>query len=413
MKWLSASGTSGRWSRFRLALFVAFLSAPVAAWADPIFDGVVREAQQLAAAPFQPNESALPLVWRNLNYDTYRDITFRPERSLWRGAREPFQAQFFPPGYLFAHPVALNQVVDGKVCPIPFLPLYFHYPKTMGAGPATAPAPGFAGFRLLYPLNHAGRLDEVISFLGTDYFRALGRGQSYGISARGVAVNTGENLREEFPDFREFWLCEPAPGAREMQFFALLDGPSVAGAYRFVVRPGAETRVEVEAHLFFRRDVQAFGIAPLTSMFWRGEKEARPPNDPRPEVHDSDGLLLGPEEWHPLQAVGEITTTVFPEEKARPFALLQRDRDPAHYRDAEAKYDRRPSVRVEPLGEWGPGSVRLLQLPTPNEYNDNVVLFWQPRKLPQAGDALVYKYRLHWFSRESNKPKSVASEKAR
>jgi glucans biosynthesis protein len=397
-------------TRFRLIFFVvlALLSrighSEGAQPKDAVFARVVRQAQVLAQTPFQPNESSLPKALRKLNYDSYRDITFRQNRSLWRQSDEPFEVQFFHPGYLFTHPVKLHAVVGGKVRAIPFSPRYFRYPDFDPATLVDESSLGFAGFRLLYPLNRPGRLDEVISFLGSDYFRALGKGQVYGASARGVAIDTGEKLTEEFPDFREFWLCQPPPGAREMEFYGLLDGPSLTGAYRFVVRPGADTVVEIEAHLFFRRSVQVLGVAPLTSMFWRGENDPHSPNDKRPEVHDSDGLLIGADEWHPLRAVAKVTTEIYPQKSPPDFALLQRDRDPAHYGDAEAHYERRPSVRVESLGKWGAGSVCLLQLPATNEYNDNVVAFWQPEKLPQAGDALVFKYWLHWFTRASNKP---------
>lgn len=387
-----------------LCTFVLCAATALAAERKVVFEQVVRQAQAAAAAPFQPNESVLPEVLRKLNYDTYRDITFRRERAIWHGKGEPFEVQFFHPGYLFDHPVKIHEVVDEDVRDVPFSPKYFRYPDFSGAQLDDANGLGFAGFRILYPLNRPGRLDEIISFLGTNYFRALGKGQVYGISARALAVDTGENLTEEFPAFREFWLCRPAPGAREMEFFGLLDGPSVAGAYRFLITPGADTRVEVEAHLFFRKPVQALGLAPLTSMFWRGENDSVPPRDRRPEVHDSDGLLIGADEWHPLAAVSKTTTQDFPLTSPKSFALLQRDRDPAHYHDAEAKYARRPSVRVEPLGDWGAGSVRLFQLPATNEYSDNVVVFWQPKKLPAAGDELEAKYRLHWFSRGSNKP---------
>ncbi len=385
------------------AIFLAATPAFAATAPDAVFSQVVRQAQAAARAPCQPNESTPPEILRQLNHDTYRDITFRRQRSLWHDSDEPFEVQFFHPGYLFDHPVQIHQVVDGKIQAVPFSPKYFRYPDFDPAGLQNSGALGFAGFRILYPLNRAGHLDEAISFLGTNYFRALAAGQIYGLSARGIALNTGENMTEEFPVFREFWLCRPRPGARQMQFFALLDGPSVAGAYNFQLTPGKETRVEIEAHLFFRKPVAALGLAPLTSMFWRGEIEPALPNDSRPEVHDSDGLTIGGD-WHPLHAVEKVTTQVFPQNHPKDFALLQRDRAPAHYRDGEAKYERRPSVRVEPLGDWGDGSIRLLQLPAQNEYNDNVVVFWQPQKLPQAGDELDFKYRLHWFTQTSNKP---------
>ena len=392
--------------RYKWALCLGWLCLALSAVAAPeeaLFDGVVRQAKAAATQPYRAPEMALPEVLQKLNYDTYRDIVFRRERALWHGTKSPFEVQFFHPGYLFRTPVVMHQVRAGEVEAVPFASRYFRYPDFPAARLGDETKLAFPGFRLLYRLNAPDRLDEVISFLGSSYFRALGQGQHYGISARGLAIDTAENLTEEFPDFREFWLCQPESGAKEIQLLALLDGPRVSGAYRFLVHPGSDTTVEVEAHLFFRQPVQVLGLAPLTSMFWRGEKQPTPAHDRRPEVHDSDGLMIetaaGHKQWHPLEPVDQVTTQLFPEENPQSLALLQRDREAAHYRDPEAKYERRPSVRVEALGDWGAGTVRLMQLPSSNEYNDNVVAFWQPKKNPQPGEELVFRYRLRWFTR--------------
>jgi glucans biosynthesis protein len=375
---------------------------------DQVFEEVVCRARTAVAAPYQVTKEELPNVLQELNYDTYRMITFRREEGLWfSDDRSRFQVQLFHPGYIYKEPVTINQVINGRVEPVEFSTKFFHYPRFDPALLANARL-GFAGFRLLYPLAHSKPVDEVIAFVGASYFRALAAGQVYGISARGLAIDTADNLPEEFPSFREFWLCKPAPDARELEFFALLDSTSASGAYRFQIKPGQETTLEVETRLFFRKPVQVLGFAPLTSMFWRDESDPRPPNDKRPEVHDSDTLLIedasGKQESHPLQQVDRITTELFPGKNPKGFGLLQRDRNPAHYRDGEAKYSRRPSVFVESLGEWNAGKVRLIQLPATNEYNDNVVAFWQPEKAPASGDEVDFRYRLRWFTGESNKP---------
>jgi glucans biosynthesis protein len=388
-------------------LFLAPFHLLAAAPNDQVFDQVVARVKASAARPYQPNEIALPDLLQELNYDTYRMITFRREEGLWFGDRSGFQVQFFHPGYIYKEPVAINQVVEGKVEPVLFTTKFFRYPR-FDPAPLRDARLGLAGFRLLYPLDHQQPVDEVVAFVGASYFRALAAGEVYGISARGLAIDTADNLPEEFPSFREFWLCKPAPDARELEFIALLDSTSVSGAYRFFIRPGKETTLEVEMRLFFRKPVQVLGLAPLTSMFWRDETDPRPPRDKRPEVHDSDTLLIqdaaGTEQVHSLQQVDRITTELYPRKNPKGFGLLQRDRDPAHYRDSEAKYFRRPSVFVESLGDWGQGTVRLMQLPATNEYSDNVVVFWQPEKTPAAGEQLDFKYRLHWFTGASNKP---------
>jgi len=380
---------------------------------DEVFERVVEQARVAATLPYQPDEMSLPEVMRELNYDTYRMITFRREQGLWFGDRTRFQVQLFHPGYIYKEPVTINQVIDGKVEPVDFSPKFFRYPRFDPALLANERL-GFAGFRLLYPLAHSKPVDEVIAFVGASYFRALAMGQVYGISARGLAIDTSDCLPEEFPSFRTFWLCKPASGAREMEFFALLDSTSVTGAYRFLIQPGKDTILDVETRLFFRKPVKVLGLAPVTSMFWRDESDPRPPNDKRPEVHDSDTLLIedasGKQESHPLRQVHRITTELSLGKNPKGFGLLQRDRDAAHYRDSEARYGDRPSVFVESNGEWGEGAVRLMQLPATNEYNDNVVAFWQPQKVPVAGDELVFKYRLRWFTRDRIKTKRSASD---
>ena len=391
----------------RALLFLVPFPFLAAARNDQVFEEVVSRARTAAAAPYQVTKEELPDVLQQLTYDTYRMITFRREEGLWFGDDSRFQVQFFHPGYIYKEPVTMNQIINGKVEPVEFSPKFFRYLRFDPAPLATAKL-GFAGFRLLYPLAHSKPVDEVIAFVGASYLRALAAGEVYGISARGLAIDTADNLPEEFPSFREFWLCKPAPDARELEFFALLDSTSVSGAYRFLIRPGKETTLEVETRLFFRKPVQVLGLAPLTSMFWRDGTDPRPPRDRRPEVHDSDTLLIqdasGTEQVHLLQQVDRITTELYPRKNPKGFGLLQRDRDPAHYRDSEAKYSRRPSVFVESLGDWGQGTVRLMQLPATNEYSDNVVAFWQPEKTPAAGEQLDFKYRLHWFTGASNKP---------
>jgi len=420
--WPSSGGARFHRSRtrqgefLRAALCVLLLGRlPIFAAAQPdeIYADVVRQARLATTLPYRTNETSLPEVLRELNYDTYRMITFRREQGLWFGDRTRFQAQFFHPGYLHKEPVTINEVVNGEVHPVGFSPEFFCYPRFDPASLAGSKL-GFAGFRLLYPLNHRNPVDEVISVLGASYFRALAAGQVYGISARGLAIDTAENMPEEFPAFREFWLCKPAPDARELQFFARLDSPSVSGAFSFVLRPGKETTLDVETHLFFRKSVQVLGLAPLTSMFWRDERNPRPPNDKRPEVHDSDTLVIenaaNQSQTCPLQHVERVTTQLFPAKDPHGFGLLQSDRDAAHYLDPEANYGDRPSVFVESTGEWGEGAVRLMQLPATNEYHDNVVAFWQPQKVPVAGDELVFKYRLRWFTRDRIKTKRIASD---
>jgi len=376
---------------------LALLSG-VAAAAGFDFASVRGEARLLAAKPYESGAPDLPATWRKLTYDQYRRIQFRAEQSWWRKDGLPFELQFFHPGWLFGRPVKISEVAGGQVVPIAFAPGFFNYDGLDDGG--ASPVAGFAGFRILYDLNKPR--DELGAFLGASYFRLLCQRAVYGLSARGLAINTAEPGGEEFPAFEKFWIERPVAGDRRLVLYALLDGPSVTGAYRFIITPGADTVVDVKAAVYCRRAVKVLGLAPLTSMFWFGENT--PPAGrvgPRPEVHDSDGLMIlsstGEWSWRPLTNPAAARVMSFTEENPRGFGLAQRDRDFESYEDREAQYHLRPSAWVEPAGNWGRGTVRLAELPTPNEYSDNIVAFWVPETAPPAGEPLEFDYKLHWY----------------
>lgn len=362
---------------------------------------VLEEARALAARPYQAPRPSLPEAYARLSYDAYRDIRYRNEKAWWREEGLPFQAQLFHPGFLYPSPVAVHVVEAGRAQPVRFSPDLFAYGALAPSAPLAA-ADGFAGVKLTHPLNQPDHFDEVVSFLGASYFRALGRGNVYGLSARGVAIDTALPRPEEFPAFRALWLEKPAPGADRVVVHALLDGPSVTGAYRFTIIPGPRTVMEVEATLFARGRVEQLGLAPLTSMYLFGENDRGGFDDFRPEVHDSDGLFVwtrdGEQLWRPLQNPARLTVSSFSARGLRAFGLLQRDTAFSSYEDLEARYERRPSAWVEPMGDWGPGVVRLAELPTPQEVHDNIAAFWVPDAPLVPGTPLRLAYRLHWGS---------------
>lgn len=369
--------------------------------AGTLHDDLTARARRLAAAPYQPPGRDLPPALAGLDYDQYRAIRFRPEAALWKGAAR-FELQLFHPGFIHREPVRLHLVEDGRIAPLPFDPARFRYDAPAPAAAAAAPGTGHAGFRVHYPLNDAASKDEAAVFLGASYFRLLGRGHVHGLSARGLAIDTALESGEEFPLFREFWLVRPAPDAAAMTFHALLDSPSAAGAYRFVLAPGAPTTLDVDARLFARADIAKLGVAPLSSMFLYGRN--RPPafDDFRPQVHDSDGLLLhaadGEWIWRPLGNGPGVQVTAFPGAAPRGFGLAQRDRSFESYLDAEARYDRRPSAWVAPRGgDWGSGRVELLEFAVDSEFADNIAAYWVPDEPLTAGAARRYRYRLSTF----------------
>jgi glucans biosynthesis protein len=367
------------------------------------FKDIIEQASQLAATPYKDLSADLPEAFRTMGYDQWRGIRYRPDQALW--GNESFSAQFFHPGFLYQYPVQVNYVDNTGTYPISFSSDLFRY-DTPGLKELLPDGnDSFAGFRLHYPLNTPAYADELLSFLGASYFRALGRNLRYGLSARGLAINTGAENGEEFPVFREFWLVKPSAKAKQIIIYALLDSATLTGAYEFTVIPGEKTLMKVNMFLFFRRQSQKLGIAPLTSMFFYGEDSGfRGNSDFRPEVHDSDGLLLhassGERIWHPLLNPQRLLINSFSGGTPQGFGLLQRDSHFDHYQDLEARYERRPSVWVTPQGDWGAGHLELVQIPTENEYNDNVVTYWVPEKVFERGDSVNYAYTLSWQTRE-------------
>ncbi len=368
------------------------------------FDILTAQMQSLAATPNQEpvlQESFLD----KLSYDDYRLIEFKDAAARWRENDSSFRLSAFHMGWLFKLPVQVFEVSNGEAVLQAFSTDDFRYHAGLSARvPAHFAMPGVAGFKLNTPLNRPDLFDEVIAFLGSSYFRALGRGNAYGQSARGLAINTALAAGEEFPRFSKFYVEKPVPFAREVIVHAALESQSCTGAYRFVIRPGAETVIDVTARLFFRQAVDEIGVAPLTSMFLFSEKNRAKFDDYRPNVHDTDGLRIvrgdGDVIWRPLNNPPRLTGSYFNEEGIQSFGLMQRDREFLSYQDASAHYEKRPSVVIEPIGEWGKGAVRLVEIPSDFEVNDNIVAYWVPEAKVAAGDTREFNYRMTWGSFE-------------
>ncbi|HTE14138.1 MAG TPA: glucan biosynthesis protein G [Burkholderiales bacterium] len=368
------------------------------------FDNVAQRARQIASLPYErPSELASPL--QALTYEQYRDIRFKPQRFHWRGS--PFELAFFHRGFQFQLPVKINEIDGDGLREIRFNPEDFDYGANKLPLKAVQDA-GFAGFRVHFPVNSQKYKDEVLVFLGASYFRALGKGQVYGISARGLAVDTAMSSGEEFPHFKEFWIERPAPDAKHLTIYALLDSRRVTGAYQFILRPGSETAIDVRMRLYPRENIAKVGIAPLTSMYLFGENQHAGSIDYRPEVHNSDGLSIrgdnGEWIWRPLINPRRLVVTSFTATNPAGFGLMQRDRAFAHYEDIYAQYQSRPSVWITPKGKWGAGRIELIQIPTPDETNQNIVAFWIPATPPQPKQPYDIEYRMLWQKDTDTRP---------
>lgn len=385
----------------RLIAMLAAASFLQQSSAAPAFDfgDVIKRAEQLAGAAYQKPASTLPKDLQALDYDQYWSIKLKPDRLYWRGAKLPFEVGFFPQAMYYDQPVKINEITAEGVREIKFDPDMFDF-GAIKVDPNSFKGLGFAGFRVRATINGGEGKEEMLTLLGASYMRALGKGQVYGLYARGLAVDTGLSSGEEFPRYVELWLERPAPAAKELVVYALLDSPRVAGAYRFVVKPGLETAIDVAARFYLRESVAKLGLAPLATMFFFGTNQHPTVDDYRPQVHNSDGLSVlsstGEWLWRPLVNPKRLLVSSFALTNPTGFGLMQRERDFSQYEDLEARYELRPSAWVEPKGQWGPGRVELVQIPVPDETNSNIVAYWVPDKLPQPKEPLDIEYRLLW-----------------
>ncbi|MFD0986795.1 glucan biosynthesis protein [Methyloligella solikamskensis] len=356
---------------------------------------VVDMAREMAKTPYDPPQP-VPDTFTNLSYDDHRKIRFKKDRALWAGKNRGFAVELLHAGFVVKSPVEIFKVEDGKAEQITYSPDYFDFGDLSVKPPEGQPL--FSGIRINAPINVLHHYDEVVVFQGASYFRGVGADQLYGISARGLAIDTGEPTGEEFPFFRSFWIERPAVDSKTITVHALLDSRSVTGAFTFVIRPGASTVLDVEAALFGRADVNHLGLAPLTSMYLFDARERDRFDDFRPAVHDSDTLSIARNngEWimRPLANPEKLQISAFVEEDPLGFGLQQREREYEDYKDLEARYELRPSAWVEPKTPWKQGHVQLVEIPTDLETNDNIVAFWHPRKRLKRGQEMSYGYWL-------------------
>ncbi|HEX5222056.1 MAG TPA: glucan biosynthesis protein G [Verrucomicrobiae bacterium] len=373
--------------------------------APALFDRSINEARASAGKSYKEPTIRLPGFLKDLSYDAYLDIHARREKALWHQDGK-FEVQFFHPGYLYQSPVGIRAVENGRETEIKFDPGLFDY----GKNKLPEPVPRdlyFAGLRLLYPLNQPSKMDELAIFLGSSYFRFLGAHQFLGTSLRGLAIDTAESSGEEFPQFTDFWIEKPGPSSDQIRLFARLESRRASGAYQFLITPGDSTVVEVQASIFLRSEVKKLGLAPLTSMFLFAESRTRYFPDFRPEIHDADGLLMetanGSWEWRPLINPAKVhQVTTFPSGKG--FGLVQRDRDWESYADLQANYEHRASYWIVREGDWGPGRLELVEIPSTEERHDNMVAYWVPDRKPAPGQELRFRYKIYSQLNSINHP---------
>ncbi len=367
------------------------------------YEGLKARAAALAQKPYDPPPRPDPSVLQTMDYDVARETVFDPKLALY--AHGPYPITFLAAGQLFLKTVRMHVVKGSQAREILYQPYYFKHGASNPLGKLPNEPSPMVGLEFAQAADKPALKDHEgwARFIGASYFRAVGQSNQFGLSARGLAQNTGIANPEEFPDFTHFWVQEGGKDGDPVLLYALLDGPSVVGAYRFVMHRRADVVMDISCDLHLRQPVERLGIAPLTSMYWYSETVKPLAEDWRPEIHDSDGVAIwtgsGEHLWRPLNNPKHLTISSFFDDSPRGFGLMQRDKVYDHYLDG-VSYEKRPCGWVEPLGKWGPGSVQLVEIATNNEIYDNIVLFWVPKEPTRAGQVLHYDYKLHWTDRD-------------
>jgi glucans biosynthesis protein len=367
-------------------------------FSEEILDALARK---LAGEPYKASEKRVDEALANLPFDQYsRAIVYKEDQALWIKDQVPFRLKpYHTAGAYYAYPVELFSVEAGQAVKIPYIAQNFEF-SSPAKQPATASQSDFAGFHAQAQIDKFGIFRDFLSFVGATNFHAIGSEQVFGVSARALAINTGQPGGEDFPLFRSFWIERPKPADPHLTVHGLLDSLNAVGRLKFTVTPGYNTIIETEAVIYPRRRIAYAGIAPIASRFFFGPGVPPKRRDYRPRVHDSEALYIingaGESIWRPLLNPERLQFSVFVDKGPKGFGLIQRERYFASYQDTDLQYEKRPSLWIEPLGDWGEGSIDLIELPAPEEFNENIVCFWRPKDGLGPGIGHRFRYRMHW-----------------
>jgi glucans biosynthesis protein len=358
---------------------------------------VLEMARQIAKSPFKAPKGALPDPFANLTYEQYVGIRAQPGSALWSGDNVGFAIEPLHRGLIFTTPMDIYLVDNGMAQKVPYDRAAFDFGKLQP--PADLPDMGFSGFRVLNAVEGQG-LQEVAIYQGASFFRAKARGQNLGATARGLSIHTGDPQGEEFPLFRAVWIEKPTLAANALVIHALLDSASLVGAFRFTLRPGEATIIDTELTIVARVAVDHVGLGATTGIYLFGGLDRAKTEDVRPAVYEINGLqmLSGQNEWiwRPVANRDTLQISAFLDKNPRGFGLLQRNRSFYTFQDDDQHWELRPSLWIEPIGDWGEGQLQLLEIPTESENNGNIIAQWLPKAGLEAGAAQSFAYRQFW-----------------
>ncbi|MFN3892604.1 MAG: glucan biosynthesis protein [Beijerinckiaceae bacterium] len=376
---------------------------------------VLEMARNLARQPWRKPAPDLPEPFNTLNHDQYASIERKPEAFVWRDQSTGFALEPTPRGFIFGNSLQINVVEDGVARRLAYDPADYNFGKVPAA--AERKDVGFAGFRL-WIRGADGSLQDFLNFQGQGYFQTVGRGQPFGASARALAVRpVDQGKGEEFPYFAAVWIERPVLAANAVVIHALLDSESVTGAFRYTMRPGDATIVDTECTLFTRAAIDNVGIAAMQGTFLFGPVDRRRGDDVRPGVYDVAGVQMhtGKDEWiwRPVANRQTIQLSAFVDENPKGFGVIQRDRDFSLFSDDDNHWEARPSVWTEPLGDWGPGHVTLIEIPAESQVNQNIIVYWRPRAPLAANSETTFSYRQWWAWNPPDRPPLATAWRSR
>ena len=385
-------------------------AASPAAAPKPVFDpaNVVEYARALSKKPYRAPSADLPDAFSNLSYEQFVGIKHQPGTAIWAHEALGYAIEPLHRGFVFTTPMELNVVENGAVRRLPYTPTAFDFGSVKP--PAEPKDIGFSGFRVLR--KREGQPDVgVATFQGASFFRAIAIGEIYGPSARGLSIRTADPKGEEFPLFRAVWIEQPTLAADALVIHAVLDSESVSGAYRFTLRAGEATIIDTECTLFPRVALDHIGVATMMATHVAGPLDHRLNDDVRPGIFDVAGLqiLNGRDEWlwRPVSNRETLQLSAFVDENPRGFGFLQRDRQFARFLDDDNHWEMRPSLWIEPIGDWGAGTVVLVEIPSDSEVNQNIIAYWRPAAPLAAGSEVQYAYRQFWCWTPPDRPSNA------
>jgi periplasmic glucans biosynthesis protein len=366
--------------------------------AQPFQPGMVADAARaLAKQPYKAPPTDLPSGLRNLSYEQYVSIRNRPGTVIWADENLGFSLELLHRGFVFTAPVEINFVTQGETRRVIYDPALYDFGKL--SVPDAMGDIGFSGFRILVPHDNAGSV-EIATFQGASFFRAVAPGQSLGTMARALSIKTADPRGEEFPMVRTYWIERPSLAGNTLAIHALIDSESVTGAYRFTLHPGEATIIDTECTLFARAAVDNLGLATMSATALSSPADHRRPDDLRPLIAEIGGLQMatGKNEWiwRPVSNRETLQISTFVDENPRGFGFLQRDRIFDHYQDDDQHWELRPSLWIEPIGDWGAGGIQLVEIPNDAESNDNIIAYWRPQQALPAGGQVAFAYRQFW-----------------